>query len=91
MKHVPEVADLHVQLGHALADVLARRGPAVQLERRGLGVRREGAADDAVGLPLRALELDLDMALFLVVLDEGLQVLRAIEKLEIGDKTVKRS
>ena len=70
MWHVPEVADLHVQLGHALVDVLARSGPPVQHERRRLGIGGKVAADDKIGLPLRTLELDLNVALLLVILDK---------------------
>ena len=84
MCHAPEVADLHVQLGHALIDVLSRGRPSVQHERRRLGVGREIATDDKIRLSLRTLELNLNVTIFLVVLDERFEVLCTIQNLQRG-------
>lgn len=77
---------MHIKLGHALVDVLARSGPTVQHEWRRLGVGREIAADDQVRLPLRTLQFNLDVALLLVVLDEGFEVLRTSQNLQRGKR-----
>ena len=81
MQDVPEIVHLDVQLRHFGVDVLAGRSPAVEHERRALGGGGEVAADDEIGLALRAFELNLNVTLLLVVLDERLEVLSTIQKL----------
>ena len=72
---------MDIQLRHARVDFLPRRTLAIEGKGCGLRVAGKLTTDDKIGFALGALELDLDMALVLVVLNERLKILSAIKKL----------